>query len=279
MPTLSQLLSDAADKLASSDSARLDAEVLLAHALDKQRSYLYSYPEQTLSADTLKIFTALIEKRRQGTPIAYLTGQKEFWSLTLTVNETTLIPRPETELLVEQALKRIPVNESLTIADLGTGSGAIAIAIASERPDCSVIASDRQYASILLARQNAVHAKLKNIHFICSDWCNALTHQCLDLIVCNPPYIAENDPHLSAGDVRFEPHHALAAGPDGMDDIQLIIKQSVNILKPGGWLILEHGFDQQEAVQKQLQENNYTGIETCKDLAGHPRVSLGQAQK
>ena len=279
MPILSQLLSAATEKLMPSDSARLDAEVLLAHTLGKQRSYLYSHPEHSVDETILARYLSLIEKRQQGMPIAYLTGQKEFWSLSLTVNDTTLIPRPETELVVEQTLKKIPASASLTIADLGTGSGAIALAIASERLHCQIIASDRKYSSSLLAKQNAEQLDLKNIDFICTDWSHAFKANSLDIIVSNPPYIAENDPHLSSGDVRFEPLHALTAGSDGLNDIKQIIKQSAAILKSEGWLILEHGYDQQAAVQKLFQENGYTDIETCHDLAGNPRVSLGKIKK
>jgi release factor glutamine methyltransferase len=279
MPSLSQLLSAATEKIKSSDSARLDAEILLALVLGKQRSYLYSHPEQSIDKTALARFISLIEKRQQGFPIAYLTGQKEFWSLPLTVNDTTLIPRPETELVVAQALKRIPENASLSIADLGTGSGAITMAIASERPNCHFVASDREHVSLLLAKLNAEQLRLKNTDFICADWSHAFKANCLDIIVSNPPYIAENDPHLSSGDVRFEPRHALIAGSDGLDDIKQIIKQSTTILKPDGWLILEHGYGQQEAVKQLFQENEYTDVETFHDLAGNPRVSLGKIKK
>lgn len=279
MPTLSQLLSAAGDKLTASDSARLDAEILLAFALNKPRSFLYSHPELEISASAINAFNALIEQRQQGSPVAYLTGRKEFWSLPLSVNETTLIPRPDTELLVEQALKKIPENAARMVADLGTGSGAIAIAIASERPRCHVVASDCVYQSLVLARQNAEQTGLKNITFICANWGNVFNANSLDVIVSNPPYIADNDPHLSSGDVRFEPRHALAAGPAGLDDLTAIIRQSTAALKPGGWILLEHGYDQQQAVQQLLRDNNYSETETCRDLAGNPRVSIGQIRK
>lgn len=279
MPTLSKLLSAASDELTATDSARLDAEILLAFALNKTRSYLYSHPEQQISEPALNVFKALIERRRQGIPIAYITGQKEFWSLPLTVNETSLIPRPDTELLVELALQKIPANAACRVADLGTGSGAIAIAIASERPHCHVIACDCSYQSLVLARQNTEQTGLKNITFACANWSNAFNANSLDVIVSNPPYIAENDPHLSRGDVRFEPRHALAAGPQGLDDLTAIIRLSTAVLKPGGWLLLEHGYAQRQVVQQLLLDNNYSGIETCHDLAGNPRVSFGQFKK
>ena len=278
MPTILQLLSEATAKLHVSESARLDAEILLAFSLNKPRSYLYSHPEQAVNDSTLSTFNALVGKRQQGTPVAYLTGQQEFWSLPLAINETVLIPRPETELLVEQALLKIPADKTFTIADLGTGSGAIALAIASERPRCRVIAVDLVLSGLLLAKQNAQQAGLNNIHFICTNWCSALQSSNLDMIVSNPPYIAASDPHLAMGDVRFEPRHALAAGPEGLDAIQYIINQSVTILKPDGWLLLEHGYDQQQAVAALLRENNYTGITGHNDLAGHPRVSLGRVK-
>lgn len=276
MPTILQLLSAATAKLQASESARLDAEILLALSLDQPRSYLYSHPEQAVSDDTLVTFNTLMEKRQAGTPVAYLTGRQEFWSLPLTINETVLIPRPETELLVEQALLKIPADTPHTIADLGTGSGAIALAIASERPLCQVFAVDLVLPGLLLAKQNAQQAGLNNIHFLCTDWGNALKTRSLDMIISNPPYIAESDPHLTMGDVRFEPRLALVAGPEGLDDIQQIIKQSMTTLKADGWLLLEHGYEQQEAIAGLLQEHNYTGITGCNDLAGLPRVSLGQ---
>ncbi|HHO68944.1 MAG TPA: peptide chain release factor N(5)-glutamine methyltransferase, partial [Gammaproteobacteria bacterium] len=239
-------LKAATQRLADSDSPRLDAEVLLALVLGKPRSHLMAWPERELSAAEQAAFDGLVEKRRQGVPVAHLTGEREFWSLPLEVEPHTLIPRPDTELLVELALQRIPAGRRCRIADLGTGSGAVALAIASERPHSEVLATDRSPASLELARRNARRLGLRNLAFVCGDWCDALRDASLDLLVSNPPYIAEADPHLARGDLRHEPRQALAAGADGLDALRVLAEQASRVLRPGAWVLLEHGWEQGE---------------------------------
>lgn len=258
------------------DSAKLDSEVLLAHLFEKDRSYLYTWPEHDLAPDLLVQFKDSISKRKSGVPVAYLLGNKEFWSLNLSVTSDTLIPRPETELLVEQVLNLVAQNDSCTIVDLGTGSGAIALAIASERRNCSITASDKSLLALDVAKLNAQNNHITNIQFIQSDWFKALANRQFTIILSNPPYVAEHDPLLSQGDVRFEPPSALKSGPDGLDDIRLISKTASSHLLPDGWLLLEHGFEQGEAVQQILSGNGYNNISTISDLSGQPRVTIAQ---
>jgi len=258
------------------DTAKLDSEVLLAKILNKDRSYLYTWPEKNLTSEQIQQFKTTIDKRKTGIPVAYLVSKKEFWSLELTVSEDTLIPRPETELLVEQALTLIPDNESWQIADLGTGSGAIALAIASERKQCHLTATDKFLPALNIAKKNAQLNNITNITFVQSDWFLSLAKQQFNMIISNPPYVADNDPLLLQGDVRFEPATALQSGNDGLDDIRFIIKNAGSNLVKDGWLLLEHGFEQHESVQKILSDNNFKNITTVNDLSGHPRVSLAQ---
>ncbi len=260
------------------DSARLDAEVLLSHCLGKPRSHLFAWPEQALPAETERCFETLIERRLAGHPIAHLTGSREFWSLPLAVTPDVLIPRPETELLVETALRRLR-HPRARVADLGTGSGAIAIALASERRDWHLIATDRSPKALDIARANALHFALTNLEFHLGDWCSALPLDDFDLIVSNPPYIPARDPHLLQGDLRFEQRTALVSGPDGLDDIRQIARCARKHLKPGAWLMLEHGYNQAQAVTELLTALNYTAIETLDDLAGQPRLTLGQTMR
>lgn len=266
-------LTQASRSLTDSDSPRLDAEVLLAHALDKPRSYLHAWPQRELSDEALTRYRRLIERRRQGEPVAYLTGEREFWSLPLAVDDSTLIPRPETERLVELALARLPRDASLAVADLGTGSGAIALAIARERPRCRLIASDCNLDSLRLARRNARRLGIDRVAFAQGDWCAPFAPASLDLLLANPPYIASDDPHLRRGDVRFEPRRALAAGPQGLDAIQRIAQAAAQVLKPAAWLLLEHGFQQAEAVRNLLYDHGFEEISRFDDLAGRARVS------
>lgn len=255
---------------------RLEAELLLAHALDKPRSYLFTWPEEDLAAHTMGRYAGLVSARSEGRPIAYLTGEREFWSLTIKVNAATLIPRPDTETLVEQALQRIPDDADWAILDLGTGSGAIALAIASERPRCRITATDISPAALETARENSDQLGLSNITFLESRWFDAVAGQRFELIVSNPPYIPDADPHLSQGDVRFEPRSALASGADGLDDIRAIIAGAPAHLKAGGWLLLEHGYDQSTAVQELLNQHDFSAVFTAKDLGERGRVSGGQ---
>jgi len=275
-PATIRMLLAQATKLLATDSPRLDAELLLAGSLGKNRSYLYAWPEEIPSVETLARFHDLLARRAAGEPVAYLLGQREFWSLPLTVTPATLIPRPETETLVALALQRVPADAEANIADLGTGSGAIALAIARERPRCRVIATDISQAALAVAAANAEHLGLSNVQCVAGDWCTALPDIPFDLIVSNPPYIAEGDSHLTRGDVRFEPRHALASGPQGMDALQQIACCAMNRLRPHGWLLLEHGYDQAQAVTRLLHTSGYERVQDYPDDAGQGRVIAGR---
>ncbi|VAX14678.1 Peptide chain release factor N(5)-glutamine methyltransferase [hydrothermal vent metagenome] len=259
------------------NNARLEAELLLTSVLKKNRTWLRTWPDKILSPAQQQAFEKLILRRQNGEPIAYILGQRDFWTLTLTVTSDTLIPRPETELLLEQALARIPVQASWTILDLGTGSGAIAIALAKERPCCHVIGTDRSLAALRIARQNAHSNDVSNIHFLTSNWLTSFAGNFqAHMILSNPPYIKVQDPHLSIGDLRFEPPSALAAGREGLDDLQQIIREAKKHLKPEGWLLLEHGYQQQAALAALLAQQGYQSIDCYRDYADQPRLSLGQ---
>jgi len=273
--TIHMLLLQAVELLAT-DSSRLDAELLLAGSLGKSRSYLYAWPEEIPPAAARARFHELLQRRAAGEPVAYLLGQREFWSLPLTVTPATLIPRPETESLVALALQRIPADADGCIADLGTGSGAIALAIARERPRCRVIATDISPEALAVAAANAERLGLSNVQCRAGDWCAALPVMAFDLIVSNPPYIPENDIHLTRGDVRFEPRHALASGPQGMDALQQIARCARNRLRPHGWLLLEHGYDQAQSVTRLLRSCGYENVEDYPDDAGLGRVVTGR---
>lgn len=258
-----------------SDSTKLDTEILLCYVLKCERTHLYAYPEQSLSNEQLDSFNALIDLRSQGQPIAYLTMQKEFWSLSFHVNENTLIPRPETELLVEIVLELISTDSAYNILDLGTGSGAIAIAIASERPLAKITATDISDEAIKIARHNAETNKIENIEFKKSNWFEEESNR-YDIIVSNPPYISNDDAHLKQGDVRFEPLSALASGKDGLDDLRTIIQQSKKYLNKQAWLLVEHGYNQGQQVRQLFIENGFTSVSTIKDYGNNDRVSIGQ---
>lgn len=258
------------------DSAQLDAEILLSYTLQKDRSFLYTWPEKNISSEQLQQFQDSAHKRKSGIPIAYILGCKEFWSINLNVRSDTLIPRPETELLVEHALNLIPKNESWNIADLGTGCGAIALAIASERKQCQLTATDNSLAALDVAINNAAINNINTVCFSQSNWFEALSEQQFNMIISNPPYVAEQDPLLSQGDVRYEPSSALTSGQDGLDDIRLIIKNAGVHLILDGWLLLEHGFEQHQQVQQIFTDCNYKNITTKKDLSGHPRITFAQ---
>ena len=275
--TIQQTLQAATQQLAAQhDTANLDAELLLAHVLHKSRAWLYTWPEHKLNAQQRELFNQLVQRRAQGEPVAHLIGQQAFWSITLQVTADTLIPRPETELLVEKALEQIPQDATWRIADLGTGSGAIALALAKERPACQVFASDSSMAALKVAQENARLNQIENVTFQHGDWLAALADDArFDMIVSNPPYIKNDDPHLQQGDVRYEPPGALQAGAEGLDDLQRIITDALPHLKPGGWLLLEHGYDQEKAVLRLLQQAGYEQIEDYPDLAGQPRIAKG----
>lgn len=260
-----------------SDTARTDAEVLLAIVLAKTRTWLYAYPETLLTKIQLLDFQRFVARRSLGTPVAYLTGTREFWSLPLKVTEETLIPRPETELIVELALNIMSHQLDARILDLGTGSGAIAIALAKERTDWQVTATDCSTGALETATENAAELNLQNICFFESDWFEQIaTSPLFHAIVSNPPYIAANDPHLGEGDLRFEPKLALISGNSGLSALEHIIKHSIARLEPGGLLLIEHGFSQKSAVTSMLTEYGYVEVECWKDLHGNDRVSGGK---
>jgi release factor glutamine methyltransferase len=273
--TIKNLLADATRKLAGSPSARFDAEILMAHVLESTRSFLYANPELELSRRRSETFRTLIKHRVQGQPIAYLVGSSEFWSLPLQINPAVLIPRPETELLVEIALEKIPSRADWRIADLGTGSGAIALALASERNKCEIHATDISSAAIRVARENARLLGIENIQFQTGSWCEPLRGK-FHLVVSNPPYVGSADPHLDRGDLRFEPPEALTPGADGLSAIRTINHLVQPLLLEGGWLMFEHGWDQGPATRQIMQDSGYLNIETLPDLQGHERVTVGE---
>ena len=258
------------------DSPTLDAELLLAHCLGKNRTYLHTWPESELNKDTLDCFEALIKKRLTDYPVAYLLGRKPFWTLDLLVTPDVLIPRPETELLVEVALEKIESIKKPKILDLGTGSGAIALALATERPDATIIASDYSEKALDIAKENANRHELeKQLTFIQSDWFSHIKTSDFDLIVSNPPYISPNDPHLLES-IRHEPLSALVAENSGMKDIEVITTKSPHFLRNEGWLIIEHGYDQSEATFESFEANRFSHIQHRKDLNGNSRLSYAQ---
>lgn len=261
--------------LPGSDTPRLDAELLLAHVLGKPRSYLLTWPERELSVEQLARFEALLVRRRQGEPVAYLLGEQGFWSLALQVSPDTLIPRPDTERLVEVALEVGP-SRAARVLDMGTGTGAIALALAAERSQWHLTGVDRMPGAVALAEANRVRLGLGNAEFLVSDWFSALPDQRFDLIVSNPPYIAADDPHLQQGDVRFEPVSALVSGADGLDDIRRIISAAPDHLVTGGWMLLEHGWQQADALCHLLEQHGFAEVQNWRDLGGQQRVSGGR---
>lgn len=246
------------------------------HVLGKPRAWLVAHADDAVDESQYAAFDALIARRAAGEPIAYLVGSRGFHALDLEVTPEVLIPRPDTELLVELALQRIPIDAECTVADLGTGSGAVALAIAHARPRAHVVATDSSDAALRVAQRNAARLGLDNVAFVRGDWCVALGDARFDLIVSNPPYIAEGDPHLDEGDLRFEPHAALAAGIDGLDAIRAIVRDARVHFRAGGWLTLEHGFDHGSVVRELLTTHGYVEVFTQRDLEGRERVSGGR---
>lgn len=265
---------DIVTALKQSGCNRLDAEILLAKVLKKDRSYLCAHDRDSLTSLQQQQFQALVERRKHGEPVAYLTGHQEFWSLDLVVTPDVLIPRPETELLVETILQMLPAQEKLDIADLGTGSGAIALALATERPAWNIVATDFSAAALAVAQQNAQRLAVNNVEFLLSHWCEQLPIKKYSAIVSNPPYIDANDSHLPA--LRYEPQSALIAAEQGLADIEIIIQQAQNYLADHGMLIIEHGYQQADAVQTLFKKYNYTNSRTINDLAKLPRISCSQ---
>lgn len=280
-----------------SDSSRIDCEVILSAAINNTRTYLYTWPEKNLTDHQESLFLKNLARRIKGEPVAYIVGQKEFWSLPLFVDESTLIPRPETELLVEVALELLDENSldikdvdvdsshikspdtnstKITIADLGTGTGAVALALASENPRWQVWGLEKNEQALALAKKNQQHLEVSNVNLLLSDWFSVLTNQKFTMIVSNPPYIDVNDKHLKEGDVRFEPASALVADNHGMADIDSIIKQAEAYLLPCGWLVFEHGNQQADVVTECFNRYGFMNVFTRPDLAGRPRITAGQ---
>lgn len=272
MATVRELLLRAADLPA--ESARLDTEILLSHSLGRSRGWLYTWPEARVEAQQQALFEGLLARRREGEPVAYLIGLREFWSLQLKVTDATLIPRPETETLVAWALE-LPLPAATPVLDMGTGSGAIALAVASERNAWNVTAVDNSSPALEIARVNAERHGLGRVRFLQSDWFSALAAERFGLILANPPYIDVNDPHLERGDLRFEPRCALAAPGQGFADLRRLIEAAPAHLCPAGWLLLEHGSEQGAGVRALLQSAGFDAVETRCDLAGLERVSGG----
>lgn len=273
MATVRELLRQADDLPA--DSARRDAEILLGHCLGQSRSWLYTWPEREVATDQAELYLQLLAERRTGAPVAYLTGQREFWSLSLKVNSHTLIPRPETETLVAWALE-LSLPQDATVLDLGTGSGAIALALASEYPAWLVEGVDASEAALELARDNAAHLGLEWVRFARSNWYETVAGRYFHLLVGNPPYVDGDDGHLLQGDVRFEPRTALVAADSGLADLARLVAGAPQHLHAGGWLLLEHGASQGEQVRSLLAEAGFGNVATRSDLAGLERISGGR---
>jgi len=274
MSTVSEALDWATEQLSESDDARLDSQVLLAYALNVSRTWLFTWPDKALDGATLTAFNALIEERKSGTPIAYITGYRDFWSLRLKVTPDTLIPRADTELLVETALTLKNVEKPCDVIDLGTGTGAIALSLANECPSWHITATDINPKTLAVAKENATTLELA-VSFKESAWFDAINDR-YDLVISNPPYIESDDPHLQQGDLRFEPADALASGKDGLDDIRRLIQQALKHLKKDGYLLLEHGYQQAEAVRSLMAKAGYIDIETHQDIEDRDRVTLGK---
>jgi len=273
MTIIASLLRNA--QLPDSPTERLDAELLLAAAIGKSRSYLHTWPERIVSSGDAEAYAGYLQRRRAGEPVAYILGQQGFWKIDLEVAPHTLIPRPDTELLVETALE-LQAAAPAKVLDLGTGTGAIALALASDCPAWQVTAVDRVDEAVALAERNRQRLGLGNVKVLASHWFSSLAGERFDLIVSNPPYIAAQDPHLVEGDVRFEPSSALVAGADGLDDLRLIVSEAPQYLLAGGWLLLEHGYDQADAVRTLLVAQGFIDVASRKDLGGHERISLGR---
>ena len=272
MVTVQELLRSGSDL--PTDSARRDTEILLCHCLGKSRAWLYTWPEKEVARDCARDFEKLLAQRREGVPVAYLTGEREFWSLQLAVSDATLIPRPETETLVSWVLE-LALPNAASVLDLGTGSGAIALALASERPHWHVTALDVSEEALQVARGNAVRTRLTSVHFVQSDWYQAVTGQRFNALLANPPYIDGDDPHLALGDVRFEPRSALVSSDSGLEDLGRLVTGASDHLLDGGWLLLEHGFEQANAVCAMLHDAGFSQVSTRRDMSGQQRITGG----
>ncbi len=280
--TVAQCLQLARELECISDSARLDIELILCHILQKTRTWLFTWPDKSLTQPQQDLFITYFQRRKSGEPVAHIIGVREFWSLPFAVNDSTLIPRPDTELLVETVLELFAQDDANRVRhclDLGTGTGAIALALASEKPNWQFLGVDQSSAAIALAEKNRAQFALDNVQLRISNWFEQVPLQLFDVIVSNPPYIDPQDPHLEQGDVRFEPRSALVAGKNGLADIESIIKTSPDYLANGGLLLLEHGYDQADKVCELLREGGFVFVETRRDLGGNERVSLGRKHR
>lgn len=268
-------LARASDALGrASESPRLDAELLLARALDVPRSFLIAHADEEFDIAAGERFQAAVDQRADGMPLAYITGEKEFWSMNLVVTPATLVPRPDTEILVDHALRQIPRKSSLNVLDLGTGSGAVALAIARERPLCELVATDLSVEALVVARENAQRQKVPNIEFVCGNWLEPVRDRRFDVIVSNPPYVADDDPHFDG--LRHEPRLALAAGRDGLDAVRIISAQAATVLNTAGAILIEHGESQEDAIGGILAGDGWIDITCVTDLAGLPRVTTAR---
>ena len=278
MATLAEALNTCSESLkAYSDTPRLDAELLICHVLDIPKTKLITDAEQSIQNDNLTAINELVQQRINGLPVAYLVGYRDFWTLRLKVTPATLIPRPETELLVETAMTLFERDESIDVIDLGTGTGAIALSIASERPNWHITATDTSHDALAVAIENAEANQLHNVTLMQSHWFdNIADNATYDLVISNPPYVPEDAEHLHGRGVRYEPPNALRAGPDGLSEIRIIIPESKKHLNKNSWLLLEHGFDQGEKVMTLFKEHGFQNIQQKQDLAGHTRITYGQ---
>ena len=271
---IAQALDYSRSALVDTESPDIDSTVLLCHILECQATYLHTWSDKNLTTEQQSRFEDLVQQRLAGNPVAHITGIRGFWSLDLKVTEATLIPRPDTELLVSLALTKI--KPDMKVADLGTGSGAIALALAVERPDINVMASDYSWSALQVAKLNAVENQIHNVSFIQANWLSACKKEVFDIVISNPPYIVEDDPHLTDGDVRFEPITALASGNDGLKDIRIIVEQARHSLKKEGWLLIEHGHHQAEQVMQLLYDAGFSHISSHQDFGDNDRVVMGQ---
>jgi release factor glutamine methyltransferase len=271
---IAEALALGSNALTASPSPEVDSSVLLCHVLNASPTFLRMWPDNALTASQEHHYRELLNHRSEGQPVAYLVGQRGFWTLDLVVNKATLIPRPDTELLVRLALEKL--SPSMRVADLGTGSGAIALALAAERNDVLVFATDYSAQALEVASLNAKQNGLNNVFFWRGSWMEAISEQSFDVVVSNPPYIEENDPHLTEGDLRFEPMSALASGLDGLDDIRLIVNQATLGLKQGGWLLVEHGYHQSDQVKTLFSQAGFSQVTAHQDFGGQDRVVIGQ---
>lgn len=276
MLKIKEVLNNARHRLLTvTATPQLDAELLLSHMLKKTRTYLYAYGDEPLSPELQAKFERLLLERIKGVPIAYLLGEREFWSMDFYVTPDTLIPRPETEVLVELVLDLSRDQPECSILELGTGSGAISVALAKEKPKSQFLAVDKSEAALAIAEKNMIRHQVENIHLMFSDWFQAIPQTRFDFIISNPPYLETSSPYQHEGDLRFEPKSALLSGPLGTEDLELIISRSQAYLKPEGWLLFEHGFDQAKALREALQEAGYKNIQSWQDISGHERISGG----